>query len=701
MSSSKPKSRSTGDAKKRLKKLLAKVREGDRSAEETIAGELGALLDADATAIAEVDALRMLPISAEKDMLAVFDLLLTRGADPRVRVEDDWIPGLASLMSSGRAEDDARVIALAERMIARGADPNERSEREGVLDRAAGSLARVEALLRLGADEASALAALHVAVPRVAREPAIGAIVQRLLAHIPDIDRPGDDGLSALHIVALRGAPALLGSTLARSRQPGHPVASVGVFHCDGCSPPGGGMVPMLQLPPGFTALDLATEAHAMYAAAVAWYGDDGFDARRRRERRDELAANAALLAARGVAHGAPDRGELPGFVADVDALLGRLADHVGGDRAALQRRAAAIVCEGVGPWTYASTLLERSASILLRGAAEAHLADSWLAHLISGEHRRFVAARHKPLGGRSPDLSIYPPEAQRPLKTGVIVGGRGDALLLVWPHAEGVARLGVASPGDFVLLGDDFFAFLRGQLRGLGVAIDDLGTGAAAGPGGGHTRLLKADYEHPPGPADINRVGGRPIGFDAASWPRREGAPMHHVLTIDLREHPTFGPPGVRALALFISSPDQHEAYAARNDHTRVVLLSDADLQRGEPPWPPELAGTDTLAPGALRFESAATLTREEIYRHSFAGAFPIWLQGDESEDYGGGDDDYDDEGSDEYDDGDGDGDDVPRPDPPRHFVLQFDESLIPGINLGDLGIMYVFAETAWFQCH
>ncbi len=33
-------------------------------------------------------------------------------------------------------------------------------------------------------------------------------------------------------------------------------------------------------------------------------------------------------------------------------------------------------------------------------------------------------------------------------------------------------------------------------------------------------------------------------------------------------------------------------------------------------------------------------------------------------------------------------------------HFVLQFDESFID-INLGDAGVMYVFADTAFWQCH
>lgn len=685
------------DAKKRVKKLLTRIRNEDREQEPAIVADLTALLDADAAALAEVDRQRLLPISAEHDKVAVFELLLDRGADPTLRAQDGWgsLPCLASLMCAGREEDDARVIALAEKMVARGADPDERNEREGVLDRATGSLARVEVLLRLGVSDDSVLAALRTTVARISDNAGAGPVATRLLAHLKDVDRPGADGLSALHIVSLLGPPALLTEVLARSQNPAHALTRATHAQADHCSPPGGGLVPMLGLAAGFTARDLAAEMLALYAAATAWYGDEGFWAARRRVRLAELTANQELLAARGVPFGAPDRSGAPSFVADVDALLERLAIHVAADLGAFRRRAAAVLLAGVGPWTYASTLLERSPAILLRGAALAHVGDSWLAHIIAGDHRKFVAAREK-AGQQKPDLTLYPDDAQRPLKTGVIVGGRGDELLLVWPHAEGVARLGVARPGSFTVLGDDLFGFLRNELTALGVAIDDITTGAAQGPGGGLTRILKADHDRPFAPTDINRVGGKPIGVTAETWPRRDGKPMHHVLTIDLREHPTYGPPGARALALFLFSPGLHEAYAAGNADARVLLLSDADLARGEPGWPSDLENPDELAPASLRFESAATMTQEEIYRHSFASAFPIWLQGDESDDYSG-DDDYGGDDEDSEDEADA----RPRSRGTGPFVLQFDESLVPGVNLGDCGIMYVFAETAWFQCH
>ena len=65
---------------------------------------------------------------------------------------------------------------------------------------------------------------------------------------------------------------------------------------------------------------------------------------------------------------------------------------------------------------------------------------------------------------------------------------------------------------------------------------------------------------------------------------------------------------------------------------------------------------------------ESPRRVLRSEIYRASArAGGSPIWLQGDEH-----------------------DGD----------FLLQFDESFA-NVNLGDCGVMYVFTDTQFWQCH
>ena len=149
-----------------------------------------------------------------------------------------------------------------------------------------------------------------------------------------------------------------------------------------------------------------------------------------------------------------------------------------------------------------------------------------------------------------------------------------------------------------------------------------------------------------------------------------------------------------------------------------------------GEPAaWPEELAEDDRLAAGVITFSSGDALSEQELYKHSYIGGGPIWLQGDDTESmYDEYEDDYDDYDEDDYDEDDydeddydededdedyedededededeedDDGDDDDEVDAPSVFLMQFDESLVP-INLGDCGIMYVFVECAWFQCH
>ena len=116
------------------------------------------------------------------------------------------------------------------------------------------------------------------------------------------------------------------------------------------------------------------------------------------------------------------------------------------------------------------------------------------------------------------------------------------------------------------------------------------------------------------------------------------------------------------------------NEAYEAGTDRTAVVLTTEAQLQ--EAAAPPAAAVLDEES----RFEAVAAEVspalwsgkselQTEIYR--CAGRVlgkPIWLQSEE---------------------------DAAGP-----FLMQFDEDFCP-INLGDCGMMYVFGETAFRQCH
>src|SRR5262249_3003435 len=158
----------------------------------------------------------------------------------------------------------------------------------------------------------------------------------------------------------------------------------------------------------------------------------------------------------------------------------------------------------------------------------------------------------------------------------------------------------------------------------------------------------------------------------------------------------PDYQPRGVRALALFVSHPMEHDGLQEPSD-TAVLLLSKEDLAKGVPSCPKGLEVC--LQAGVLsvhRVES--NVDDKELLNHSFAGGAPVFLQEDVLEESFLADPDGDGDG-DGDDDGDDGGDNVTSADDahgkkPRTFVLQFGEDLIADFNFGDAGQIYVFAE-------
>lgn len=192
--------------------------------------------------------------------------------------------------------------------------------------------------------------------------------------------------------------------------------------------------------------------------------------------------------------------------------------------------------------------------------------------------------------------------------------------------------------------------------------------------------------------PAGLSKVGGLPVGVTRKSWPKRRGkTPMTHLWTLDLAELPKLrarlGDGSARLLQLFVEDPDDNEAYSPYNEQTRVVLVGEEALEAGEPEgdWVDELEAQEArgvaiheveVPSGAFSVgyddegDEAVALRdiRSAIYRTSCrALGEPLWLQGEEE---GGG------------------------------FLLQFDEGFAD-VNLGDCGVMYVFDDTAFWQCH
>ena len=203
---------------------------------------------------------------------------------------------------------------------------------------------------------------------------------------------------------------------------------------------------------------------------------------------------------------------------------------------------------------------------------------------------------------------------------------------------------------------------------------------------------LLERTGERP-GPETVNRTHGMPIGVSKERWPRFDGKPMEHAITLDLESVPAIRdrvPAGTRAVALFVSDLMMNEAFGPDTPDTAVLFLTQAEVDRGvgEPPEGLEATDLDDLdedeGPSTFRcheltvpvevFAGDELLDRDEddpVVQLSYeigncVGGKPQWIQG---EDHDG------------------------------VLLFQFDEDIVE-MNLGDAGLMYVFADTAFWQC-
>lgn len=177
----------------------------------------------------------------------------------------------------------------------------------------------------------------------------------------------------------------------------------------------------------------------------------------------------------------------------------------------------------------------------------------------------------------------------------------------------------------------------------------------------------------------DVTRCDGVPIGVSDESWPQHKGKPMEHLLTLDLDQMPALKK-GVlenqRAISLFINDRMENEAFEEDNEDTSVMLLSNADIEQVVSPSgsagkkiaiipidvPVDVFSTEESDIDEI-IEIQGMLLDEVC---AYVGGGPVWMQGDESND---------------------------------NFLFQFDERLVD-VNLGDSGVMYVFAKTAFWQC-
>jgi len=199
-------------------------------------------------------------------------------------------------------------------------------------------------------------------------------------------------------------------------------------------------------------------------------------------------------------------------------------------------------------------------------------------------------------------------------------------------------------------------------------------------GASAGEPIYLLRRFDAPPrdlAPLGLNRIGGLPPGVPADEWPTCGDEPMVHLFTLDLATMPELRQQlgGKRTFSFFMASPEMNEAYTPGNDQTAVVMLDDADVSAdGEAPEDAVVRETQYFEPVRVEVPSRVFFADggelyKAIYRaHARVIGDPIWLQGEED---GGG-----------------------------TFVMQLDEGFVD-VNLGDMGVLYVYDDGGFWQCH
>lgn len=589
----------------------------------------------------------------------VVELVVGRGA---------FVPSLREVVAMW-CHDDAQCLRIARRAIELGAKPSDGSAGQSALAYLAPNGG--EELVRLVVEHAdqgtlreALLATLASDRPRASANEAL------VLERLSEASFVGAEGRAPVHLAALHADASRFRRLLDKGADASTPLAADLSFTGDDCSPPTGmAFLPVLRFAAGSTPLDLVEQCLGLYRTYHAAYGTKGPSAAARAARIERLEGVADFLGSRQAEHGTPIRTDLPAWTGEMEGLLALLAKSFGIAPSRALRAAAAVGYHGIGPWTYFTKSLEILGAAFRGTSLAEKSATSWLGAIATGS----------PLTAKKPKIKGLSKDSQTVVKNGPALAEREGTTLLVWMPKPGVAQFVVVGADRHEVLADDAATFIRAELVRLGVDASEVQSTASElmrGPSDGpsfHPKRLRAGAKAP-SKDTIDRIGGLPIGVDEATWPRHAGKPMHHVLTLDLAKHPTLRVPGKRAVALFLSSPGRHEAISPNGEHARVLLLDDADLAKGEPCWPADMAPeAERIPANELLVDDARAATRRECLRYSHAAWMPTFLQGED--------------GVWEASPGD--------------FVLQFDAELVPSVSFGDMGVFYVFTKTAWFQCH
>lgn len=230
---------------------------------------------------------------------------------------------------------------------------------------------------------------------------------------------------------------------------------------------------------------------------------------------------------------------------------------------------------------------------------------------------------------------------------------------------------------------------------------------------------LYFPDFETPAEEGSLNRVFGPPVGLEYGQWPyyprlqellHRAGQAhawdgdlrMEHVFTLDLRgvRLPS-APPEAAAMMLFISNVEAHHGHQNGNADTRVVFLTESDIERGlyagplprrsVHRWSRRFSLQRVDVPGDVfdpqdDDDSAISLLQDAIWQApARVGGCPMWVR----------------EPTDPRDF-------IPLMTPARpiisglrgrtSFLMQFEQRFAP-LNLGNFGVMYVSGTGAYYQ--
>jgi len=178
-----------------------------------------------------------------------------------------------------------------------------------------------------------------------------------------------------------------------------------------------------------------------------------------------------------------------------------------------------------------------------------------------------------------------------------------------------------------------------------------------------------------------LNKIGGKAMGVPKDKIPMLDDEYMEHIFTLDIKSVPELAKKmndNIAAISLFMSDPRNNKAWEPNNKYTELLFISKEDIKQSffadiklrTQSDVKTFSSDKVIIPSELFFSEDEDLLeiKNKLWQSpAYVLGNPIWLQ---EEAYTG------------------------------EFIMQFNE-FFTDINLGDSGEMYVFKETAFWQCY